>query len=1029
MPRPARPHRAAPALLLALLLGGVGWLARPQRAAGGELAFHPAIVRAELAPERVRPGDALSYALDFELPPGARADRDWTVFVHFEPVGHGCERIAWQNDHAPRRPTSEWSTTHLRDGPRLVTLPANAAEGEYELHAGLYDRDTLERCVEARPARVRVERDARASAAWSPDSTTAAPERAFPAPVATLAGDGWRLACAPDGAAFLLEDLRSGARWRTDELVARGASVVLEHGAERRSATLARFDAVEATPERLTLRARVRVPGTHAAVGLVVELAPTADRRGVRWSWKATASEGWSIAEFTPFERAFRAPESDAGALVLPRWLGQLLPADAGLPHERWYGENDLSMSMCGVLRGGSALLVTWPRGGTRLGAHLDRDGGRAWSVSLVLPREARAFELRPLGRGDYVDVARAYAERAEAARLRRTWSTKRDGAAALLEGAPLFRTTAFIRMAPGTPFHSGAAPAEEVQWTFDEIARCARHWREDLGLERAHVLVAGWNRAGYDAGHPDVLPACAEAGGDEALARCSAVVRAQGYVFSLHDNYFDAYEDAPSWDPEVVWRDARGAPVPGGTWFGGPSHPVCSHEQLRFARRNLPELEARFAPSGFFLDTTLTPALMACHHPRHPMTPAEDRAARLALYALAREHADVLGLEGGAEWAVPIAHTFEGMLTHKTSHRPGWIVVPLFPLVFGDCVELVPIQSDKLDVDDARKVLDLLLYGAMPSYAVPPHAYFEAAPAPKSPIALVEARVTPLSTAEAELQCVWDVEREPTLPLELLVEATAVEARHADAVVARATQRLELSARDAERRDTPRRVVTTGPRFALPTSTTGTPEAFEWQLTATLHAGPDALGLGAAGARRTHLGLLRRSDGPMHFEPTLDAATATFARADQGWAQAFLPIDRLIKNTFEVLSPVQQRALRSGMTAHRFLRADRSVESTEFGDLRVTVNYGAEPWTEGDTVLPRYGFLIESPTLLAFHATRRGPLEAPSGQLFVVESRDGRPLPTSHDLRIFHACGPPPLHLFGRRLEIDREAHLSLLN
>lgn len=888
---------------------------------------------ADVFPARVRPGDALSYALDFRIDGGARIARDLTVFVHFEPAGAGCAAIAWQHDHAPRHPTSSWDAPGMRDGPRLVTVPESAPEGEYELHAGLYDPATLERFVDARPGRVVVARDALPSSAWTPrdargegapagaaqaTSSGSVPATPRVPDAAELAGDGWRLGVAPRGAALRLEDLAGGAVWRTDERGAGGLRVRVERAGVRCELHAATFDAVEAEAERLVLRASLHGradDGAHAVeparVDVELVFAPTADRRGVRGSWTATASDGWSVVELTPFERAFSASERAGGALVLPRWLGQLLPADAGLPHERWYGENDLTMPMCGVLAGGCALLVAWEHGTARLGAHLDLDrsgGARAWSISLALPAGCGAFELRALGRGDHVAVARAYRERPETARYRRTWREKRDASTERLEGAALFRTTARIRLAPHTPYNPGAEPVEELGWTFDEIARCARHWREDLGVERANVLVAGWNRGGYDAGHPDVLPACLEAGGDAALARCSADVRAQGYLFTLHENFYDLYEDAPSWDPELVWRDPAGRFVPGATWFGGPSHPVCSRVQLDFARRDLPEIVARFAPGAFFLDTTLTPALMGCHHPRHAMTTEDDRAARLALHAYARERTGALGLEGGTEWAVPVADWFEGMLTHKTIHRDGWIVVPMFPLVFGDCVDLVPIQSDKLGVGDARKVLDLLLYGAMPSYEVPPHAYFEDARGGAG-----AARELPVRPGEAEL------------------------------------------------------------------ATPG---------------------------------------GAVH--------DTTFARADSGAAAGRLAIDRLIQNTWEVLSPVNRRALATGMTEHRFLRADRTVEETRFGDLRVVVNYGPEPFDAGDARLPRQGFLVESPTLLAFHAVRRAGLDAPGGQLFVVESRDGRPLAESGDVRVYHGFGPPELELAGRRFTVERTARFD---
>ena len=109
--------------------------------------------------------------------------------------------------------------------------------------------------------------------------------------------------------------------------------------------------------------------------------------------------------------------------------------------------------------------------------------------------------------------------------------------------------------------------------------------------------------------------------------------------------------------------------------------------------------------------------------------------------------------------------------------------------------------------------------------------------------------------------------------------------------------------------------------------------------------------------------------------------------------------IDRFIKNTWEVLSPLNRLTALSPMEDHRFLTPDRQVEYTRFGgDVEVAVNYGTAPYTRHGYTLPQYGFLVESPTLVAYYA-REG---AAAPVLRVRRSLDGVPLARSQRIRVY---------------------------
>jgi hypothetical protein len=99
----------------------------------------------DLSPPVGRPGDSLEIALYWQAL--APMDRNYTVFVHL--VGPGGQLVA-QSDREPQwgqipLPTSTWQPgEELRDQ-HLLELPPDLPPGNYQLNAGVYYWETLER--------------------------------------------------------------------------------------------------------------------------------------------------------------------------------------------------------------------------------------------------------------------------------------------------------------------------------------------------------------------------------------------------------------------------------------------------------------------------------------------------------------------------------------------------------------------------------------------------------------------------------------------------------------------------------------------------------------------------------------------------------------------------------------------------------------------------------------------------------------------------------------------------------------------
>ena len=138
---------------------------------------------------------------------------------------------------------------------------------------------------------------------------------------------------------------------------------------------------------------------------------------------------------------------------------------------------------------------------------------------------------------------------------------------------------------------------------------------------------------------------------------------------------------------------------------------------------------------------------------------------------------------------------------------------------------------------------------------------------------------------------------------------------------------------------------------------------------------------------------------------------SSCFIRADNGWAEGLCMIDRFIKNTHEVLSPLHEITAETIVTKHEYLTPDFRVEHVVFGeDVNVVVNkasgefgriFGYKDYVynskiAGEVILPPYGFVIESPTFIAFHALSWNGVKYEKPVLFTIRSLDGKPVSES---------------------------------
>ena len=1010
--------------------------------------FRPSVVGAKMSTDRVRPGDRFAIEFEFRNDGTKPGVREYRVFLHFEYPEPDCRDIRMALDHEATVSTTRWTPGKVvKDGPYAIAVPAEAKPGEYHVHVGLFDAmgdgrrllDTYVGKITVDPAAPPHSPHQEPLAAGEAARRREALAGRIKQPL-TLDGGSFVLHVSPQTGTWEIIDRRTNELWASSPLV-EGIGEVTLAGRERTVvAPLDKVERAEASGNAIVLHYRpsppAALPGGEGRE-VWVKLERVGDPDGLRVSYEADEAEEWRIVGVRLLDNALFVTNNESGSLVVPHRIGILLRAEGGIPDTRRFSPYGnayaYSMSFAGAVKNGSAMMVTWEDPYTTLETrstwtdHPLVPGSQLLSLSLMQTKSARAFTIYPLGKGGYVHVAKAYREIANRRGLLKTWEQKVSEYpdAARMFGAADLKPFVFVRSVSGTPWNQTGKDILSVGYTFDEAAQVAEHFRRDLGIEHAMFVLAGWIHRGYDNQHPDILPAAPECGGDEALIECSKRVRACGYLFGLHDNYQDMYRDAPSWDESYIMRNADGSLCAGGVWAGGQAYLTCSRRAIELAKRpqNLAEVRRLFDPSIYFIDTTFAAPPYECFDPQHPLTRSDDIRYKAELCDYAREMMGLFGSEEGQEWAVPHADYFEGLMSHKCGDD-GQEVIPLFEIAYGDCINLYTHQGDRASPERADYILDHILYAEMPVYAFGQHLYFRTGEGQGGVPARPEvAEVKQTGPRTFAITYRWTVSGAVgKLPI-MFVHFTSPQATRAEQIAFQNDHTLSTEPWKAGD------VVTDGPY------TVEIPEGIDGEfgvMVGLVDEGggrQELRGLSGVGGR-FRLGTLTLQDGRISFrsdDPSKPPANLCFSRADGG-AKGLIETDRFIKNTYEVLSPLDRLTAQRPMTDHEFVSAKPRVERSRFGDdVDIIVNHGPGAYTANGVELPEYGFVVRSPTFCAFHATEFGQIRYGPSAMFVVQSMDGKPITESQKVRIYHAFGDKRVDVGGKVFEVEGEAEVSV--
>ena len=1033
--------------LLALMMSSAALLAQ----------FKPEIANVEIGTRTLRPGDSTYLTVKFVNRGTEPSADEYMAFVHLEGVDKKCDDIRGHHDHElVDCPTTTWMPNEIvTDGPFSVSVRRDTPPGKYLIHIGVYDMSTGKRWLDSYQAgEITIDPDA-------PEVVNKAPE---PLPADVAAARRAKLDARLDGAPYVIDtpvlrfrlsadgryydllDKRGGALWHSNPAGNAFGYAGYEEDGKKKRMELVPFDRIVKNERKNVLRLEKKI-NDDLQVAIVIEPASKPDglRFYMRNKGKLADTCGVQI-----LNRSFPVSNSDNGATVVGYRTGERVDANRSVrPILRNWGTTygwDSTMAMMGQEKDGCALLVNWTHPHTAYTftsswTHAEAMPGTVVQTMTVrLDPGAKECFVRPLGKGSYVEIAKAYRQVAMNLGLVKTWKKKEADtgpAVRKMAGAADFKPFVFNRCVPSSRYNRSGKVETHVGYTLDEVSRIAEHLHDDLGIDKAMMVLAGWVHGGYDNQHPDPLPVAPELGGNEELVKASKRIRDTGFLFGLHDNYQDMYEDAPSWSPDYVAKNRDGSLVAGGNWAGGPCWIVCAEKQVELAGRketNLPKIEELFHPTIYFIDTIFAAGLYSCFDPKHPETRADDMKYKIKLCQLARKHFGLFGSEEGREWAVPYADYMEGLFGHRVNIKNktsqfhshlGGDLVPLFEMVYGDCVNLYTHQSDRAVPGRDDYILACIANAEVPLYNFAGHLYFKTE-VQASPIILEKVDLEPLGDRKFKAAYTWRFTEDYDKQLNMFVHFIHENGEK---------EREGIAFQD----DHP---LVTRPMKAGETivdeRTITVPKGFDsnilWRVGVfdkqTLARQNVRLFTGSTNTIHP-IGILSADDNQTVSLKEGSAVGSDFSRMDNGWGEEHQlnRTDAFIKNTYEVTSWVARLAANSPMTGHRFLNDARDAEFTAFDDMSIYTNSGDSALKvdveglQGIVVLGKYDFFVNSPTFMAIHAKTIGNRTEAAPFLFTFRSLDGKPLAESKKIRVFHGFGSSKIKFFGKDIDVRSEA------
>ncbi|MDD2485342.1 MAG: DUF5696 domain-containing protein [bacterium] len=267
-----------------------------------------------------------------------------------------------------------------------------------------------------------------------------------------------------------------------------------------------------------------------------------------------------------------------------------------------------------------------------------------------------------------------------------------------------------------------------EIYTTFQEVERMLDSFKE-VGIEKASIILVGWNSEGHDGKYPTRLPVEPCLGGEDGLRKLIEHAKSLNYQITLHDNYADAYEGAPDWKPDDISKDRDGWLIRGGVWAGGQSYIICPEEGLKFAQRDLPKIKELGINGFYYLDAMVQPPRI-CFDKKHSHA-ASRRAYAEGVRKIALVARNVFGscaIENNMDF---MSDVIDGVAQTQVATNQFMVDnefvrdyidehVPFYQIVYHGIIRYHLYDAGSAEYGDQREgLLREIEYGALPRVAL----------------------------------------------------------------------------------------------------------------------------------------------------------------------------------------------------------------------------------------------------------------------------------------------------------------------
>jgi hypothetical protein len=252
----------------------------------------------------------------------------------------------------------------------------------------------------------------------------------------------------------------------------------------------------------------------------------------------------------------------------------------------------------------------------------------------------------------------------------------------------PYYKNKSFVRAFIDRPPTSRDPTGTTEEIKFTEVLDRIKTFAAQTDSAAYVLYLLGWQFTGHDTGYPAVDIVNEALGGYDDLIYLIEEARKYNVNVTFHDNYDDAYEDSPAWDPDVIARDPNGKLMKGGEWEERQSYLISNYKYANNSclDRVRSTLEKYPIQDAYFIDVLAGGFMGGRKYDYNLENPAGAEKNFKGKKMIIREfnkHGVDVATEDFAGFFVGHVGSFQKMIVHSNTYFEGEKEIPLLPFIY----------------------------------------------------------------------------------------------------------------------------------------------------------------------------------------------------------------------------------------------------------------------------------------------------------------------------------------------------------